>query len=101
MPDGRVQTVTYNVGDAYTGYVANVEYSGSAHHNDAILYTTPRPQKYVKYVEPHRIYTTPKPAEPIYTTPKPVEKIAPVEKIEHKQYGPVFREHFAKKTNYY
>ena len=28
LPDGRVQTVTYKVGDAYSGYVANVEYSG-------------------------------------------------------------------------
>ena len=28
LPDGRTQTVTYNVGDAYTGYVADVKYSG-------------------------------------------------------------------------
>ena len=30
LPDGRTQTVTYNVGDAYTGYVADVKYSGEA-----------------------------------------------------------------------
>merc|ERR1712008_551651 len=30
LPDGRTQTVTYNVGDAYTGYVADVKYSGDA-----------------------------------------------------------------------
>ena len=29
LPDGRTQTVTYNVGDAYTGYVADVKYSGN------------------------------------------------------------------------
>jgi hypothetical protein len=30
LPDGRVQTVTYTVGDAYSGYVADVQYSGYA-----------------------------------------------------------------------
>ena len=30
LPDGRTQTVTYNVGDAYTGYIADVKYSGDA-----------------------------------------------------------------------
>ena len=30
LPDGRTQTVTYNVGDAYTGYVADVKYSGNS-----------------------------------------------------------------------
>ena len=29
LPDGRTQTVTYNVGDAYTGYIADVKYSGN------------------------------------------------------------------------
>nr|XP_040574259.1 cuticle protein 8-like [Lepeophtheirus salmonis] len=27
LPDGRIQTVTYNVADAYSGYVADVTYS--------------------------------------------------------------------------
>ena len=30
LPDGRTQTVTYTVGDGYTGYVADVQYSGYA-----------------------------------------------------------------------
>ncbi|XP_071750105.1 uncharacterized protein [Lepeophtheirus salmonis] len=28
LPDGRIQTVSYNVADAYSGYVADVTYSG-------------------------------------------------------------------------
>ena len=30
LPDGRTQTVTYKVADAYSGYVADVSYSGEA-----------------------------------------------------------------------
>merc|ERR1712168_536591 len=30
LPDGRIQTVTYTVNDAYSGYVADVSYSGEA-----------------------------------------------------------------------
>ena len=30
LPDGRTQTVTYTVGDGYTGYQADVTYSGYA-----------------------------------------------------------------------
>ena len=30
LPDGRTQTVTYTVGDGYTGYQADVQYSGYA-----------------------------------------------------------------------
>ena len=28
LPDGRTQTVTYSVADGYSGYVADVQYSG-------------------------------------------------------------------------
>ena len=30
LPDGRLQKVNYNVADAYTGYVADVVYTGEA-----------------------------------------------------------------------
>merc|ERR1712168_1082174 len=30
LPDGRTQTVNYNVADGYSGYVADVQYSGYA-----------------------------------------------------------------------
>merc|ERR1711887_294603 len=29
LPDGRIQTVNYNVADEYSGYVADVQYSGT------------------------------------------------------------------------
>merc|ERR1712105_99171 len=32
LPDGRLQTVNYKVADAYSGYVADVSYSGEAQY---------------------------------------------------------------------
>merc|ERR1712121_428052 len=32
LPDGRTQHVNYNVADAYSGYVADVTYSGEPHY---------------------------------------------------------------------
>ena len=32
LPDGRVQTVTYSVADGYSGYVADVSYTGEAQY---------------------------------------------------------------------
>ncbi|QQP57426.1 Uncharacterized protein FKW44_002411 [Caligus rogercresseyi] len=33
LPDGRTQVVTYNVADAYSGYIADVKYEGQAHYD--------------------------------------------------------------------
>ena len=45
LPDGRTQTVTYNVGDDYSGYVADVQYSGEAKYDPAPAYK-PAPAPY-------------------------------------------------------
>nr|XP_040582330.1 uncharacterized protein LOC121130674 [Lepeophtheirus salmonis] len=33
LPDGRTQIVSYNVADAYSGYVADVRYEGEPHYD--------------------------------------------------------------------
>jgi len=38
LPDGRTQTVNYNVADDYSGYVADVQYSGEPHYAAAPAY---------------------------------------------------------------
>ena len=37
LPDGRTQTVTYHVDDAYSGYVADVSYSGEPHYGPGLV----------------------------------------------------------------
>ena len=63
LPDGRTQTVTYNVADAYSGYVADVAYSGEAKYAAAPAYK-PAPAAY-------------KPAPVYKAAPAPVYKAAP------------------------
>ena len=49
LPDGRLQTVTYHVDDAYGGYIADVKYTGHAiahpapHHKPA-YHPAPHPK---------------------------------------------------------
>ena len=45
LPDGRIQTVTYTVSDAYSGYVADVTYSGEARYEPAPAPYKPAPYK--------------------------------------------------------
>ena len=46
LPDGRTQIVTYSVGDAYTGYVADVKYEGVAQYPEAKPYHPAKPAPY-------------------------------------------------------
>jgi len=43
LPDGRVQTVTYTVTDADSGYVADVSYAGEATYAEPAPYNPPKP----------------------------------------------------------
>ena len=47
LPDGRTQTVTYAVQDGYSGYSADVKYSGEAHYEHESY--KPDPYKPVTY----------------------------------------------------
>merc|ERR1712083_545924 len=71
LPDRRVQTVTYNVADGYSGYVADVTYSGEAHYPEATAYK-PAPYKPAPVYHAAPVYK----AAPAYK-PAPVYHAAP------------------------
>ena len=52
LPDGRIQTVTYRVDDAYGGYIADVKYTGTAHPHPHHAKAHPQP---TYHAAPHHI----------------------------------------------
>ena len=52
LPDGRLQTVTYHVDDAYGGYIADVKYTGTAHPHPHHAKAHPQP---TYHAAPHHI----------------------------------------------
>ena len=71
LPDGRTQTVTYNVGDAYTGFIADVKYSGEAQEYK------PAPAPAVAYKPAPAINYKPAPAYKPVVTYKPAPAYKP------------------------
>merc|ERR1711981_1558713 len=72
LPDGRTQTVTHGVADGYSGYVADVAYSGEAHYPEATAYK-PAPYKPapVYHAAPAPVYHA-KAAPAYHAVPAPV-----------------------------
>jgi hypothetical protein len=85
LPDGRLQTVNYKVADAYSGYVADVVYTGEPTYP---AYTkpayAPAPAPYVPAPAPAPYVPAPAPyvpaPAPYVPAPAPVYKTAPVYK---------------------
>merc|ERR1712105_349077 len=72
LPDGRTQTVNYKVDDAYSGYVADVQYSGEARYDE---YKPAHGYKAAPAYKPAPVYH----AAPVYK-PAPVYHAAPAYK---------------------
>ena len=76
LPDGRTQIVTYNVADAYSGYVADVSYAGEPHYAPEVP-ADKQPQAVYSagaYSPPPTVYT---PASAVYKPAPAVYKPAP------------------------
>ena len=76
LPDGRTQTVTYSVPDGYSGYSADVKYSGEAYDHPSYK---PEPYKPVSY-KPEPVYkpVTYKPVtyKPVTYKPEPYKPVS-------------------------
>ena len=79
LPDGRTQTVNYNVADDYSGYVADVTYSGVLHPPPPAPVHKPAPYAPPKPIHPPKPapYTPPVPLPAPYTPPVPLPAPAP------------------------
>ncbi|KAK2714886.1 hypothetical protein QYM36_009174 [Artemia franciscana] len=68
LPDGRVQTVTYTADD-YTGYVADVQYSGETKYDYKPAYKPSYPAPAYKPSYPAPAYKAPSYPAPAYRAP--------------------------------
>ena len=89
LPDGRTQTVNYNVADDYSGYVADVTYSGVLKPHPAPTVHKPAPYappKPIHLPEPAAPYTPPvpyAPPKPIHPPPPPAAQYQQPSKLVH------------------